>query len=620
MTSKELSREWHEAIHAQYDPVLKASRRAGTYGGTLTARPTQREQAVNVSPSLSPDGTRVVYLSERGLLSVDLYLAEAETGRIIRKLVNTAVDPHLTSLQFIGSAGSWHPNGKQFVLGAIRDGQAELAVLDVNTGRTVQELPFPALGEILNPSWSPDGRSIAFSATSGGYSDLFIYDFDRGSLRQVTHDGFADLQPAWAPDGRRLAFVTDRFSTNLAVLHAGSYGLALLDPATDRIEPLPTFDRGKSINPQWSPDGRHLYFLSDRTGLTNIYVMDVTTRQVRQVTDLDAGASGITALSPALSSPLDANRLAFSAYDDGQFGIYTVDEPAVLSGVPVTSPRFGTSAAALSPEQRASGTLTNLLGDPTTGLPPGAGGIEPYRPRLSLDFVGQPYVSVGVDRFGTSYGGGLSFLWSDMLGNHNLMATIDANTDGTGFSSLLKNTGGLLAYQNLTRRWNWGVAVQQSPYLARIHGCCRCSLGIRSSCAATVSGRSARASARRVPPGPARSSIACSDRGCSWGIWNSGSRSCGRSECDRGCTVHCRPRWACSRIAESRGIAALAVRRRSPGCVECRRDLPDKPAELRDRADRSRPSIPAARPRLDLDVQPDAGVLTTQATTRTSAT
>ena len=58
-----------------------------------------------------------MYLSERDMLSVDLYLADAETGEIIRKLVNTAIDPHFGSLQFIGSAGSWHPKGGQFAFG-----------------------------------------------------------------------------------------------------------------------------------------------------------------------------------------------------------------------------------------------------------------------------------------------------------------------------------------------------------------------------------------------------------------------------------------------------------------------------------------------------------------------
>jgi tricorn protease-like protein len=106
-----------------------------------------------------------------------------------------------------------------------------------------------------------------------------------GALRRLTHDAFADLQPAWSPDERHLVLVTDRFSTNLPSLKAGLYNLALLDVATGTIEPLPTFETSKSINPQWAPDGRRLYFLSDRSGVTNIHGVDPETRELFQAHD-----------------------------------------------------------------------------------------------------------------------------------------------------------------------------------------------------------------------------------------------------------------------------------------------------------------------------------------------
>ena len=56
---------------------------------------------LNVSPELSPDGSKLMFFSERDLFSIDLYLADARTGKVIRKITNTATNAHFESLQFL---------------------------------------------------------------------------------------------------------------------------------------------------------------------------------------------------------------------------------------------------------------------------------------------------------------------------------------------------------------------------------------------------------------------------------------------------------------------------------------------------------------------------------------
>ena len=386
--------------------------------------------------------------------------------------MNTAIDPHFSSIQFISSAGTWDPHGKQFAIGAIAQGRPVLAIIDVESGDRVREIPFADLGEILSPSWSPDGRSIAFSATAGGRSDLFVYDMATSATRRLTDDAFADLQPAWSPDSGQLAFVTDRFSTDLSLLKSGPLQLALLDLSSGRIDRLPALEVGKAISPQWAPGGQRLYFLSDATGVTNVYALTLESKVVSRLTNLDAGASGITALSPALSASLDANRLAFSAYDAGKIGIYLIEGRAALAGVVTTSsdeeatrPAERNIAAGLPPGSRVDSEVFALINDATFGLTELVATSEPYRSKLSLDAVSQPYVSAGVSRFGGMISGGLAFAFSDMLGNHNLYAVLDVNSMG-GFSDIYKNTGAVVSYANLSRRWNWGVSAGQVPYLS----------------------------------------------------------------------------------------------------------------------------------------------------------
>jgi Tol biopolymer transport system component len=442
---------------------MQAAGRARSFGRLLTGD--DMKMATNVSPSISPDGRHIVYFSSRDLFSIDLFLADATTGRIVRKLVDTALSSHFTSLQFISSAGSWSPDSRQFVVGGVHAGNAVLAILDISNGDVVREIQVPEVGEILNPTWSPNGQSIAFSATVGGDSDLFIHDLAANSTKRVTSDVFADLQPAWSPDGQRIAFVTDRFTTNVDLLNAGDYRLALYDVASGGIEPLSTFSQGKSINPQWSPDSRRLFFVSDQNGISNVYAIDSSSGTIAQITNIGTGVSGITALSPAISSAMDARAIALSAYEESGHHIYVIDAADQLAGGAVVTNIERLQAATLPPRERDS-MVARLLADPKTGLATESAQVEPYDADLSLDAVSQPYVTAGVDRFGGMVGGGIAFSFSDMLGNHNVYAQVSADTYGGSAGDILRNTGGLLAYTNMSKRWNWGVAVEQSPYIA----------------------------------------------------------------------------------------------------------------------------------------------------------
>lgn len=477
----QLSREWHAAIHTAYFPVTTHTRPASDYARRLTAT-SRREDELNVSPSLSPDGRRLVYFSQRDLLSIDMVLADADSGRVIRSMVRTSLDPHFSSLQFINSAGSWYPDGRRFVFGAVRGGRPELVIYDVDRRRVDKEIAFPTLGEILTPSVSPDSRRVAFSATAGGFSDLYVYDLETASLHRVTSDAFADLQPAWSPDGRSIAFVTERFGGDPRLLRPGGFTLAVLDVSSGAIRPVETFPAGKSINPAWSADGRSLYFLSDTSGITNLYAVDLANKAVRPLTNLRSGISGITPLSPALAVATRAARLAFSTYENGAHQLYVSDAIGRPGDPPMAAPPFRVSPAVLPPADRKPGELERLLSDAELGLPEGEGRVAPYQPRLSLDYVGQPFISAGLDPFGAFVGGGLSFVWSDMLGNHTLATAVQTDTSFGGLSDIAKNTAGVVSYTNRTHRWNWGAGVQQVPYLS----------GSLSSGVGLVNGRPAR--------------------------------------------------------------------------------------------------------------------------------
>jgi len=453
-----LDKAWQADLKTTYEPLKAQTQLASQYGPQLIAGQNEAT-GLNVGPVVSPDGSKIVFYSARDLFSIEMFLADAHTGQVLRRVTKTAVDPHFQSLEFINSAGSFDDSGQRFVFSALSSGRPVLDVLDVASGAVEKEVPFPHLGEILHPAWSPDGRFVAFAALAGGLTDLYLYDLETDSLRRLTNDAYADLEPAWSPDGRKIAFVTDRFSTDTTALRPGNYRLALMDVETGRIEPLPSFENAKNINPQWSPDGSSLYFLSDRGGITNVYRLVVATGARTQVTNLLTGVSGITSLSPAMSVAHHTGRVVYSVYQKGNYAVYAVDSASALAGAaPDSLPAV--SPALLPPDQRKTTELESLLADYTLGQKAtGMETVSAYHARLGLDYVAQPYLAVGASSFGTFVGGGVTLFWSDMLGDQNLATMLQIQGN-------FKNLAALVAYQNTKRRLNWGLAVQQIPYIS----------------------------------------------------------------------------------------------------------------------------------------------------------
>ena len=460
---KELTAEWHGALTQAANPVIAAAETPGRNARALF--PSERGGArLNLAPMLSPDGRQVVFFSERDLVSIDLFLADAETGRLIRKLTETAVSPHVDSLQFAYAGGGWDRTGQRFAFGTINTGRAELSIYDVSAGRVSQRLPLGDVAELLSLTWSPDGRSIVLSGMSGGHTDLFRLELASGRLTRLTADLYADLQPAWSPDGRTIAFSTERFASDLGTLDFGSPRIALLDVATGEVRQAPGFSSGKHVGPQWSPDGAALFFVSDRAGVPNIYRLSLADGRLAQVTNLQTGVSGISPLSPAFSLAATSGRLAFSAFDGGNYRLYVLDEPGAVARA-LDAPAVTSAPAALPPLERASQDVASALASPRDGLVSSeAFETAPYKSKLQADYVAPLSVGVGFGGFGPSVGGGTALYWSDLLGEQNLMVGLQTTTLGGGGESILRNLSGMVGYQNQSRRWTWGATAGQFSY------------------------------------------------------------------------------------------------------------------------------------------------------------
>lgn len=471
VSSDTLSSQWASTIREEYLPLMEG-RSAPSEVGKLILAPSRGSGSQNLAPSLSPDGRRLVYTSEKDLFSFNLFLADATSGKVQRTLSNASADPHFDALRFTDSSGAWSWDGTRLAFVVFADGDNQVVVVDSEDGDVQRRVALEGIGAIQGPTWTPDGRSLVFSGSEGGITDLFLFDLETETTTRLTDDKNADFQPVVSPDGRHVAYVTDRAEqTDFERLTYAKFQIAILDLETGEIEQLDLFGpRAKHINPQYSPGGRYLYFISDVDGFSDIYRLGLQTGEVERITKVATGVSGITWSAPAMTVALNTGELAFSVFDEFEFHVYTLapeDTDQRAEVVATGTGELGIGRNLPPGRPRVPSRVAVYLDDYETGLEPSGtftvAQAEAYESSLKLDFVGQPTVGVAADNFGSYIGGGASAYFSDMLGDR--IAAVALSAQGT-----FKDIGGQVQYLNRKRRWNWGAAVGRIPLQYQYYG------------------------------------------------------------------------------------------------------------------------------------------------------
>jgi len=235
--------------------------------GTAPLRPFSFQQltdtrGIKSGPTLSPDGKHVVYVAE----------ADGHLGLYLLR-----VGGRKPTLLTAGSTSdNWQPafspDGERIAFRSERDGGG--IFLMSPTGESVSRLT--DFG--FNPTWSPDGREIAVTTSTffspdsvgGPGQGLWAVEVATGKKRIVGKE-VRSLQPSWSPRGARIAFWGLRKGSGQRDLwtiaangsEAATEGVAVTnDPALD-------------WSPVWSPDGRFLYFSSNRGGAMNLWRISI---------------------------------------------------------------------------------------------------------------------------------------------------------------------------------------------------------------------------------------------------------------------------------------------------------------------------------------------------------
>ncbi|GAB3937510.1 DPP IV N-terminal domain-containing protein [Mucilaginibacter myungsuensis] len=411
-----------------------------------------------VAPSVSPDGKYMTFLSSKELFTIDLFLADAQTGKILNRLTSKINNTHIDEFNFIESAGGWSADGKKFAFSVFSKGRNKLIVVSIPSGKVLGEISMGKAEQFSNITWSPDGENVAFQALVEGQGDLYSYSFKTKEVTQLTNDKFSDYQPNWSRDGKKIIYSTDRATYDKVRSQDISFNLAEVDVETKQITDIPVFTGANNLNPVYSSDGKQVYFLSNRDGFRNIYRYTFADGKVEQMTKLFTGISGITEFSPALSVSAN-NDIVYSYYKGQKHTIYTAKDgdfkPTVVGAQEVNFD------AAMLPPFKAVGVdqinsnLNAFLAYPR--LPADSIKQIKYRPQFKLDYLASNGVGVGVSNFGTGLASGVQGVFSDILGRNQIYAGLAVNGEIYDF-------GGMFTYINQAGRWNFGGSVSHIPF------------------------------------------------------------------------------------------------------------------------------------------------------------
>jgi Tol biopolymer transport system component len=195
-----------------------------------SARLVTDDPSNNYWPEVSPDGTRIAFVSERSGNS-EVYVMDIDGTNLTNISNNLASD----------TAPTWSPDSSMIAFTSDRNGDLEIYVMDADGTNPVNITQNSS--DDITPAWSPDGIQIAFVSRREGNEDIYVMDANGANPTNVTNNGANDGHPDWSPDGRQIVFDTNR---------DGNYEIYIMNADGSSMYNLTNND-SIDLAPAWSP-------------------------------------------------------------------------------------------------------------------------------------------------------------------------------------------------------------------------------------------------------------------------------------------------------------------------------------------------------------------------------
>jgi probable HAF family extracellular repeat protein len=222
---------------------------------------------IDTDPSLSPDGTKIAFQSNRDG-DYEIYVMNLDGSQVLQLTTNTSAD----------QAPAWSPDGTKiaFVSNRISNGNYDVWTMNANGTNPVRLTTVAATDNY--PSWSPDGTKIAFMSLRDGDSEIFTMNANGTNQVQLTSNKRDDTFPAWSPDGTRIVFSSNRDAQNNPDIY-------VMNTSGSSVVRLTT-KAGEDTAPAWSRDGARIVFQGiDTDGDWEIYRMPASGSALTKITN-----------------------------------------------------------------------------------------------------------------------------------------------------------------------------------------------------------------------------------------------------------------------------------------------------------------------------------------------
>ena len=191
-----------------------------------------------ISPSWSPDGTKVAYVS-----------FEAKKPVVYVQNLMTRQRTMVANYKGNNSAPSWSPDGSRLAVALSKDGYTQVYTVGANGGALKQITQTRSIN--TEPQFSPDGQWIYFTSDRSGGPQIYKVGVNGGNPQRVTFHGNYNISPRISPDGKSLAYISRR----------GGYQLYLLDLTNGQEQRLS--DTSKDESPSFSPNGQFIMYATN---------------------------------------------------------------------------------------------------------------------------------------------------------------------------------------------------------------------------------------------------------------------------------------------------------------------------------------------------------------------